>query len=155
MPRPDPGVINSLTSSSLSSLLPCCHWISSLSFKSYCICLVPINLTLSLCLPFRFSTPPHHRIHLAGALPFPEARPPLRYSQSHLQSDIFNGLISLSSRGLIERLTSTPHILRPRRSFFTSAHSRASGAFFSPPFHLSFMLSRSFHFISSPLNLHL
>lgn len=110
---------------SLSFLFPHCHWNSSFSFKSYCISLVSINLTLSLCLPFRFSTPPHACIHLVATLspsppwsplnppPPPTARLPLWYSQSHLQSDIFNGLITLSSHGLIEHLTSAPHLLRP------------------------------------------
>lgn len=33
-----------------------CHWNSSFSFKSYCICLVSINLTLSSCSFFHFFT---------------------------------------------------------------------------------------------------
>lgn len=68
--------------------------------------------------------------------PLPWAQPPLWYSQSHLQSDIFNGLITLSSHSLIEHLTSTPHPLRPQCSLFTSTHSRTSNAFLLTHFSL-------------------
>lgn len=127
MLRPDPRVINSLLFHPLSFLFLRCHRNSSFSFKSYCICLVSINLTRSLRPPFRFSNPPHPCIHLAAlppntitrstnaaaAAPAPQAQPPLWYSQSQLQSDIFNGLITLSSQRLIEHLTSAPHPARP------------------------------------------
>lgn len=112
--------------SPFSFLFLWCHCNSFFSFKSYCICLVSINLTCSLHLPFRFSNPPHPCIHLAAlpptntitsntaaAAPAPQAQPPLWYSQSHLQSDIFNGLITLSSHSLIEHLTFAPHPARP------------------------------------------
>lgn len=140
MLRPNPDVINSFFFSPLSFLFLHCHRNSSFSFKRYCISLVSINLTLSLCLPFRFSTPRIPASILFLPSHFPQAQPPLWYSQSHLQSDIFKGLITLSSHSLIEHLTFTPHLLRPWCSLLTSTHLQTSNAFFSPTFHLSFML---------------
>lgn len=128
MPRPDPRVINSLFFRPLSFRSRCCHGNSFFSFKSYCIRLVSINLTRSRRSPFRFSNPPHPCIHLVALPPTPpipspatpplpppppQAQPPLWYSQSHLQSDIFNGLITLSSHGVIEHPTPAPHPARP------------------------------------------
>lgn len=140
MLRPNPDVINSFFFSPLSFLFLHCHRNSSFSFKRYCISLVSINLTLSLCLPFRFSAPRIPASILFLPSHFPQAQPPLWYSQSHLQSDIFKGLITLSSHSLIEHLTFTPHLLRPWCSLLTSTHLQTSNAFFSPTFHLSFML---------------
>lgn len=58
----------------------------------------------------------------------PQAQPLLRYSQSHLQSDIFSGLITLSSHGLIEHLTSPPPPPQAHRCSLPHLHSLA-GAF--------------------------
>lgn len=74
-------------------------------------------ISLSLCLPFRFSSPCIPASILFRPSPFPQAQPPLWYSQSHLQSDIFSGLITLSSHNLIEHLTSTPTSSDPNAPF--------------------------------------
>lgn len=80
-------------------------------------------ISLSPSSPFRFSSPciPASILFLPSSTPFPssshfppQAQPLLRYSQSHLQSDIFSGLITLSSHSLIEHVTFTPHLPRPR-----------------------------------------
>lgn len=90
-------------------------------------CIHLVSSQPSLSLPLSLSIPPPS----AGP-----AQPPLRYSQSHQQSHIFNGLITLSSVGLIEHLTSTAHLLWP---LVLPPHLRpltALAAFFSPSFHL-------------------
>lgn len=109
-----------------------------------------ISLSPSVC-PSAFPLPRIRASILLPPSPFSQAEPPLWYSQSHLQSDIFNGLITLSSHSLIEHLTSTPHLPRPRCSLLTSTHLQASNAFFSPAFYLSSMLPLlpPFHLISS------
>lgn len=70
MVRPNPGMIRSFFFF-LSFLLLHCHQNSSFSFKSYCISLVSINLPLSLCLPFHFSSPRIPPSILCPALPLP------------------------------------------------------------------------------------
>lgn len=115
--RPSPHMINPPLFFFTFIFFLHCHWNSSFSFKRYCISHVSINLTLSLCLPFRFSSPCIPASILFRPSPFPQAQPPLWYSQSHLQSDIFSGLITLSSHNLIEHLTSTPTSSDPNAPF--------------------------------------
>lgn len=90
-------------------------------------------------------------IHLVPGCPPPpcfplRSRPSLWYSQSHLQSDIFNGLITPSSHSLIEHVTPTPHLLGPRHSLLTSTHFKAPASLLVPSFHLSPLLFR-FHLL--------
>lgn len=87
-----------------------------------------ISLSPSVC-PSAFPLPASLHPSCSCPPPSPQAQSPLWYSQSHLQSDIFNGLITLSSRSLIEHLTSTAHLLRPRCSRLTSTHLWVSNPF--------------------------
>lgn len=112
-----------------------------------------ISLSLFVC-PSTFPLPASlHPSCVLPCPPFPQARPPLWYSQSHLQSDIFNGLITLSSHSLIEDLTSTPHPLRSQRALLTSTHLQTSNALFSNLFQASFSSLPIFshNFSSKPL----
>lgn len=130
MPRPDPRVITSLffapflsfpsvvtethpshlkaTVSALSQLISLAH---SACPSAFPIPRIPASILLPSPLPNTVTS--NTNATTSAPTPPPQAQPPLQYSQSHLQSDIFNGLITLSSHGLMEHLTSAPHPARP------------------------------------------